>query len=213
MAYKYCCFVSYPHGQNDVLVPLIEKFVEALEKEIGAQIRNEIWLDRKLLKGGQILDAKVGSALCKSACMLMFYTPLYFDLEHLYCAQELQAMMDLETKRLQSLQEKDNSLIIPIILRGEQKFPLNKNKLYYKFTDIDFNNPVEQIPTKYAKEIRLIAEYIIERFDELAQVVDAPLDDCNTYSLPSEDEAKAFVESVTKKKMTSVEVPFVGRTN
>src|SRR5215813_7841987 len=120
MPYDYCCFVSYPHGQKDVLVPLVSKIVEALQKEIGSQLRQEIWLDRNFLQGGNRLDPAIGSNLCKSACMIFVYTPLYFDSEHIYCAQEFKAMQDLEQQRLESLKAKENGLIIPIILRGEK---------------------------------------------------------------------------------------------
>src|SRR5688572_26629049 len=115
MPYEYCCFISYPHGQNNVLVPLIKKIVEALEKEIGTQIRQEVWLDSKFLQGGHIIQDEIGARLCKSACMILFYTPLYFDSEHLYCARELKAMQYLEERRLKLLKEKGNGLIIPVI--------------------------------------------------------------------------------------------------
>ena len=211
MPYEYCCFVSYPHGQNNVLVPLVQKIVEALEKEIGAQIRKRVWLDSNFLQGGNIINSEIGSKLCKSACMILFYTPLYFDREHLYCAQELKAMQDLEEQRLKLLKEKGNGLIIPIILRGEKKYPLSTRYKYYKFTDIEMNDPIEQIPLKYAKEIRSIAEYIIERYEELDAVAHLLPSNCNEYSLPSEDDAQRFVENVLMKKIKDVEVSFVGR--
>jgi hypothetical protein len=211
MAYEYCCFISYPHGQNNVLVPLVQKIVEALEKEIGAQTDKRVWLDSNFLQGGQILDNEIGAKLCKSACMILFYTPLYFDTEHIYCARELKAMQDLEEQRLKLLKEKGDGLIIPIIFRGEKKYPLGTRWKYYKFTDIEMNDPVEQIPFRYAKEIRSIAEYIIERFNDLKAVAHLNEHDCNQYSLPTAEDARKFVENVLNKKITDVEVSFVGR--
>lgn len=213
MPYEYCCFVSYPHGQNNVLVPLVQKIVEALKKEIGAQIRKEIWLDADFLQAGQLLDDEIGSKLCKSACMILFYTPLYFDTEHIYCARELKAMQLLEEQRLKLLKEKTNGLIIPIILRGEKKYPLGKRWKYYSFTDIEMNDPIEQIPIKYAREIRSIAEYIIDRCAELDEVLASNPYDCSQYFLPSAEEAKEFVETVLKKKILDVQVSFVGRVS
>ncbi len=132
MAYDYCCFVSYPRGQNNEMVPLVEDFVAGLEKEIKLQIRKDVWIDYKFLKGGTRLDQEIGPTICKSACMLLIYTPLYFDTEHTYCARELTAMQQLEEKRLSLLRDKGKGLIIPVIIRGEKRFPkaLSENRLY-----------------------------------------------------------------------------------
>jgi hypothetical protein len=214
MSLEYCCFISYPHGQDNVLVPFVEDFLEGLEKEIYAQTRKKVWIDYKFLKGGYRLDEEIGPDLCKSACMILLYTPLYFDTEHTYCARELKAMQDLEEQRLQLLKDKGKGLIIPIILRGEKRFPtaLSEKRLYYKFTDIEFNNPTERIRVKYSKELREIAEYIIDRCELLEEVASKFPTDCENYCLPSPHEAKKFVETVLGKKITDVAVPFVVRT-
>jgi len=122
MAFEYCCFISYPHGQENVLVPIVDDFVQGLKKELGAQDRRPLWFDQ-VLTGGRQVDEAIDAGLCKSACMIMLYTPLYFDTEHTYCAQELKAMQDLEEERLKFLNDKSAGLIIPVILRGEKRFP------------------------------------------------------------------------------------------
>jgi hypothetical protein len=214
MAFEYCCFVSYPHGQDDVLVPFVDDFVKGLETEIKAQTRKKVWIDYKFMTGGYRLDQEIGPDLCKSACMVMLYTPLYFDEEHTYCARELKAMQELEERRLLPLKDKGKGLIVPIILRGPKKFPkvLSDKGLYYDFTDIELNDPTEKIRVRYAKEIREIAEYIIDRCDCLDEVADSLPVDCDKYCLPSVGDAKLFVETVLGKKITSVAVPFVVRT-
>lgn len=214
MAYEYCCFISYPHGQDDVLVPFVKELVNGLETEIYAQTRKKIWIDYDYLKGGSRLDEEVGPDICKSACMILIYTPLYFDTEHTYCARELKAMQDLEEQRLQLLKDKGKGLIIPVILRGANRFPvaLSEKRLFYKFTDIEFNNPADMIRVKYAKEIREIAEYIIDRCLSLDDVADKMAHDCEKYCLPSHDDAKKFVETVLGKRITDIAVPFVVRT-
>jgi hypothetical protein len=213
MAYEYCCFVSYPHGQNNVLVPLVQKIVEALKNEVGAQLKKGVWLDHEHLQGGQLLDSEIAYGLCKSACMIMIYTPLYFDSEHVYCARELKAMQELEERRLAPLANKNNRLIIPIILRGEKKYPLQGKWVYHSFTDIEMNDPIEQIPIRYAKKIREIAEYIVDRCQELDASLHAVKHDCEQYSLPTIEDTKLFVESIIGKKMQLNDVPFVGRSN
>jgi hypothetical protein len=213
MAYEYCCFISYPHGQDDVLVPFVDDFVKGLEIEIGALTRKKVWIDKKFLKGGFRLDEEIGPDLCKSACMILLYTPLYFDAEHNYCARELKAMQDLEERRLATVKDKGKGLIIPVVLRGEKRFPatLSNQRLYYKFTDIEFNNPLDIIRVKYATEIREIAEYIVDRCEQLDEMAGKDPHDCEAYCLPSPDDARKFVENVLGKKIADVVVPFVVR--
>jgi hypothetical protein len=215
MSFEFCCFISYPHGQSNVLVPFISDFVDGLEKEVYAQTSKKVFVDQKYLQGGDWLDEEIGPSICRSACMILFYTPLYFDTDHIYCARELKAMQDLEEKRLNLLKDKGKGLIIPIILRGEKKFPeqLSKKRLYYNFTAIEFNNPTDIIRVKYSKEIKEIAEYIIDRCDQLEQVSGGLSHNCETFRLPNSDEAKEFVETVLGKKIVDVPVPFVIRSD
>jgi len=214
MAFDYCCFVSYPHGQGDVLVPFVNDFVDGLKTEIGAQTRKKVWIDYEFIKGGYRLDEEIGPDLCRSACMILLYTPLYFDTEHTYCARELKAMQELEEQRLQLLKDKGKGLIVPVILRGQKRFPkaLSEKRMCYEFTGIEFNNPEEKIRVKYAKQIREIAEYIVERCELLDEIAGSLPADCEKFCLPSPTDAKAFVEMVLKKAITEVAVQFVVRT-
>jgi len=214
MAFEYCCFISYPHGQQDVLVPFVQDLVDGLKTEIHAQSRKKIWIDYDFLEGGDRLDATVGRDLCKSACMILIYTPLYFDREHTYCARELQGMQKLEERRLALLNDPGEGLIIPIVLRGEKRFPeaLKKKRIFYRFTDIEFNNPEDIIRHKYSAQIKEIAEYIIDRCETLDEVADKLLSDCHGFNLPTEEDAKMFVETVLQRKIADVAVPFPVRT-
>jgi len=211
MAFEYCCFISYPHGQENALVPIVTDFVEGLKNEIGAQDRRPLWFD-KILTGGRRLDAAISAGLCKSACMIMLYTPLYFDAEHAYCARELKAMQDLEEERMKFLSDKTYSLIIPVILRGEKKFPeVMKQRRYYDFTDHLFNSRSVKIRQKYAADIKTIAGYILDRCDALDAVGNSLQHDCEKYCLPSLEVARAFVEDVLGKTIVKIADSFPGR--
>jgi hypothetical protein len=214
MPYEYCCFISYPHGQDNVLVPFVKELVKSLETEIYAQIRKKVWIDYHYLKGGSRLDHEIGPDICKSACMILLYTPLYFDSEHTYCARELKAMQDLEEQRLSHLADKGKGLIIPVILRGPSRFPatLREKRLYYDFNSIQFSDPKSKIRGKVAKEIREIAEYIIDRCLQLDAVADKMPHDCDNFLLPTHEEAKRFVQTVLGQDISDVAVPFVIRT-
>ena len=209
MSYEFCCFVSYPHGQDDVLVPFVNDFVIGLETEIKTQTYKKVWSD-KFLKGGHRVDEEIGPDLCKSACMILFYTPLYFDTEHTYCARELKAMQDLETERLRTLQDKGKGLIIPVILRGVKRFPLSlkETRKYWDFSRKLLNKPEDKIQEMYALEISEIAEYILDQCDLLEQDAKHLPHDCEAYRLPSAQDAKTFVETVLGRKIVEVPMEF-----
>lgn len=211
MAFEFCCFISYPHGQDEVLVPFVKAFVEGLKREIGAMDRRPLWFDQ-VLTGGRRIDEAIGAGLCKSACMVMLYTPLYFDEEHVYCARELKAMQDLEEERFKTLQDKSFGLIIPIILRGPKKFPeaMKKGK-FYDFTKFLFNSPSDKIRETYAEQIAEIATYIVERCDALEAAERDPTHNCDMYPLPSIEAAREFVEKVLGKTIVEVADIFPGR--
>src|SRR6476660_8946664 len=205
MPFEYCCFISYPHGQQDVLVPIVKDFVEGLEKEIGSLTRHPVWFDKGRLRGGNLIDPAISAGICKSICMIMIYTPLYFDTEHTYCAQELKAMQDLEEERKKHLTDSSKGLIIPVILRGEKKFPeAMKKRKFYDFTNYLFNGSSKKLRQAYAAQIREIANDIIDCCDSLENASGPLSHDCEKYGLPSSDDAKQFVESVLKKEIKEV---------
>lgn len=213
MAFEFCCFISYPHGQKDYLKPYIKNFVKGLENEVYAQTKKKIFVDYDCLEGGNWLDEKIGPSICKSVCMIFLYTPLYFDTEHTYCARELKAMELIEKQRMDLLKDKSNGLIIPIILRGPKRFPeaIKKRRIYYDFNDIEYNDPNVTISTKFPKEIKKIAEYIIDRCYDL-KAIENHQHNCDAYPMPSEQEAIEFVETVLGEKIVDAPVNFVNRT-
>jgi hypothetical protein len=142
--------------------------------------------------------------------MILFYTPLYFDTEHTYCARELKAMQDLEERRLQTLKDKGKGLIIPVILRGVKRFPpsLKETRKYWDFTKKLLNKPDDKIQEMYAQEISEIAEYILDQCDLLEQDTKQLPHDCEAYRLPSSEDAKTFVETVLGKRIVEVPMEF-----
>lgn len=212
MSFEFCCFVSYPHGQDNVLVPFVDDFVSGLSKEIYAQTRKKIWIDYKFLTGGVRVNEKIGQGICKSACMIVFYTPLYFDAEHTYCAQEFRAMELLEEERLLHLGDRGHGLIITVILRGAKRFPkvLGQKRKFYRFDDIELNDPEDKIQVRYAAELKEIAEYIIERNESLDEVMQHLKRDCDEFCLPGEEEVREYIRTVLRKDVAAPADPFPG---
>jgi TIR domain-containing protein len=200
MPLEYCCFISYPHGQQNVLKPLMTEFLEGLRSEVYAQTKKKLWIDFECLQGGDRWSDKLASELCKSVCMIVVYTPLYFDPENAFCGREYKAMEMLEEKRLKLLparSDRNHGLIIPIVLRGEKRLPsVIKSHQYYSFNDIELADPQVKIRQKYSAEIRKIADYIIDRCYEFEGLQDDPCKECDEYVLPSETETKAYLQTI-----------------
>ncbi len=119
-------------------------------------------------------------------------------------------------KKLEDKIERDLGLIIPVILRGPDKFPsaIKAKRQHYQFDEIDLADPEVKIRSRYASQIRMIAKYIIncyEKLDELSDHMNVDLcSSCNEFILPSDDDVKDYVEGILGKKMRRIPVPFPG---
>jgi TIR domain-containing protein len=199
MPIEYCCFISYPHGQGNVLQPLMKEFLDGLRAEVSAQTRKRIWIDFECLQGGDRWNDQLATDLCRSICMIVVYTPLYFDSDNAFCAREYSAMELLEEKRLRLLASanRTHGLIIPIVLRGEKRLPaVIRSHQYYRFDDLDLADPQVKIRQRYSREIKEIAEYIIDRCYEFDSAGSDPCVECDNFTLPTHDETKAYIEKV-----------------
>jgi len=94
--------------------------VNALKAELGSRVNEAVSFDEDRLKPGYSLNNSLSQYLYQSACMVVFFTPHYFNLEKLYCAREFFAMLDLERQRLGLLPaaNRNHGLIIPVAYRG-----------------------------------------------------------------------------------------------
>ena len=78
---------------------MIEDFFFTLSAELEFLVDKPPYLDRDRLKGGEFYNEALASNLCKSACLVVLYTPVYFSLDHMYCAREYRAMEQIELAR------------------------------------------------------------------------------------------------------------------
>jgi hypothetical protein len=216
MPLDFSCFVSFASAQEKVLEPLVSDLVRGLKQEIYVLTRKEVWIDSERLEGGQRFNERLATDLCKSVCMVVLYTPLYFDIEHTYCAREYRAMEILEERRFTSFNgklDKSNGLILPIIVRGEKTFPraIRDERQCYFFDDILLADPEVKLRSRYADQIRQMSEYIFERcnsFDGLPEDVCA---DCDEFVLPSDVEAREYLVKLLGKSIPRNTARFPGR--
>src|SRR5262245_13808013 len=104
MAINYACFISYRHGQSQLSERIISDLATALSNELSLYTSKKVYVDRERLKGGDFYNEHLARALCESACMIMVFTPTYFDEQSTFCAREFKAMEFLEAKRSQLIE-------------------------------------------------------------------------------------------------------------
>jgi hypothetical protein len=192
MGFKHVCFVSYCHGQHDLMKSFIEQLSQALrnycEWFIDMDYDNGLYIDKERLKPGYRYNEVLAQAICESLCMIVVYTPNYEH--HPYCLREFTAMERIEEKRKALLGPKGNGkgFMIPIILAGEKDLPPKiKDSIHYgnfsKFTlaTTEISRNPDFIP-----DIQRICQAIYELY-QLYQTLDKDID-CTSFQIPGEHE-------------------------
>lgn len=134
MQLKYPCFISYCHGQFDLMKGFICQLTENLNSCIEPYFDEHVYYDKERLKPGYIYNAELAKAICQSVCMIVVYVPKYE--RHPYCLKEYKAMEIIEEKRLELIECTDptRGMIIPIILRGNVPSKIKNYRYYCDFT-------------------------------------------------------------------------------
>lgn len=124
MPFKHACFVSYPHCDpaSDVLPPFIDALTVRLRSELDAYIGtgHTVYWDKANLHPGSRFNDALAQAMCESACWIIVFVPIYG--EHSYCRREYLAMLELDSRRRDTLGSRlprDLGMIFPIVLRGK----------------------------------------------------------------------------------------------
>lgn len=208
MPLKYACFISYRHGTG-FAERIVNELHDALRDQLQLRVTTPgdiIAIDRDRLKGGMFYNPALASALCESACMVVVFTPTYFDPKNTYCAREYKAMELLECERLKSVGKEDdrfNGLIIPIVFCGWKRLPkeIKNRRQSYRFDKFrTYNKHLGKI-SLYSEQIIEIAEYIADRYDQLNHLGSDPCASCDTFALPDEVEIRPWLETIVSPPM------------
>jgi hypothetical protein len=214
MAFKYACFISYRHGQRATAEVLVDDLYRILAGELSLWLNEDVFLDRERLRGGDFYNEALSNALCQSVCMIVLFTPIYFDSEYSYCAREYLAMEMLERKRLSllgNLPVSEHGLIIPVVCRGKELLPeaIKQRRHFFDFEKYYLGNKKLPHRGKYLYEVQEIARYIRARYEELTALADDPTINCTAFRLPDEAEVRTWVESMRGARARYA--PFPGR--
>jgi len=201
MPIKYSCFISY----RSLSVDVARDLHVSLDSELRLWTHLPIYRDETRLHGGDFFNRELALALCESACMVMIYTPTYFDRDKTYCAREYKAMEILETKRLEQLGYERNyqhGLIIPIVYRGIDFFPayVSGVRNYYKFDTFHICSKAYLRNNQYQDSIKAIAKYILERCNELNALDVDPCEICGSFEIPPAEEIHGWLSPLLPPK-------------
>jgi len=135
------CFISYRHTNDAQAHTFVQAFVVQLKKQLSWLLPGiPVFFDEDGLKVGDQFNNELALQLCQSACMVMFFSPLHFDMHHPYCALEYQAMLRLEKQRLGKAIDdlRNKGLILPVVFRGLSYLPteISNARQYENFDHI-----------------------------------------------------------------------------
>lgn len=181
--------MSYRDYQTEINSVLIKNLHAAVSDELAFYLKAPVFLDEERMGPGYLFNEGIATALCQSLCMILVFTPSYFDLEKTYCAREYKAMVNLEENRFAAITDTDlkrKGLIFPVVIRGYEDLPpeIKDKRLAMNFENITLGEPEIRRHPAYAAKIRDIAKHIAALYTAFANL---PGDsaDCNNYSLPA----------------------------
>jgi hypothetical protein len=196
MAVQHPCFISYRHLGGELAERTILHLEKALSNELQLLTGRSAYIDHARLRPGYKFDEKLATNLCQSACMVLVYSPPYFDRDHTYCAREFRAMQRLEKERLARMPgASGHGLILPIVVRGEEYLP-EEIRAHIQYDDLsEFFLASSNLSrnVKFNTRIKTIAAYIADmwrRVDALDGI------DCTDFRLPLESDLDPWLAGV-----------------
>ena len=192
MAFRYACFISYCHGQQDLMKGFIDQLKRGLKAELEPLLDEEVYIDEERLKPGYNYNEALATAICESVCMVVVYSPRYE--RHDYCRREFAGMENLEQTRKQMLDRRSTpgGSIIPVIFRGKvDDLPpqITASRHYADFSQFSLATTDMSRHPEYAAEIRKIAEAIYEYYQAFEDARTNPCTVCAAFKLPPADAA------------------------
>ncbi len=194
MDFRHACFISYCHGQGELLTRFMDQLVRALKAYLEPYFDDCVYLDKERLKPGYRYNEALAKAICESVCMVVVFMPKYG--RHTYCLREFQAMEDLQRLRLRMLRDKTKGLIIPILLRGRlEDLPdcIRRHSHFCDFSKFTTASPDISKNPEYVQKIDMIAEYVYEIYTEFEKTGEDFCTKCAGFKLPAADSVQPWV--------------------
>ena len=192
-SFRYSCFISYSHGEEDLVRGFVEQFKAALKGELEPLVDRPLFIDEGL-RAGDLWERELAIALCESVCMVVIYSPVYE--RRPYCGREFEAMVQLEQRRRQLLpiNSPPLGLIIPVVLRGFKQLPprIAQQRQALDFSHFTLADEQMKRNPGFAPRIREVAERIQAHFLTLEALEAQACEDCGQFSLPPADQVQPW---------------------
>lgn len=201
------CFISYRHTNDPDAHLFVKAFVRQLKRQLSWLLPNApIFFDEDGLKIGDQYNEELAFQLCRSASMVMFFSPLHFDIQYPYCALEYQAMLHLEKKRLgcAGAELRNKGLIFPVIFRGLDCLPkeISSVRNYENFDHIIVESDFEQRDCQ--QKLKEIANQIFTRYLALQNAGVFNGNDCSQFRLPERADILTWLAEVSQMRSFSM---------
>jgi hypothetical protein len=205
MPFKYSCFLSYRASSQ----PAVHKLYAAFSEELAAQSALlmpdlDVYIDRDRISGGDFFADRLAHALCHSVCMIVLFSPYYFDRGHTYCAREYAGMLALEEgrrARCSRLVSNGYGLIIPVLIRGSLPHPLERERHSYSLADELL--AARDLQRRASRSVlNRIAHDAYLRYEALRCDGVDPADTCSDFTLPTEGDVAALVDEMSAEPET-----------
>ncbi len=201
------CFVSYRHTDDPDAHAFVKAFVRQLRKQLKWWLpKSPIFFDEEGLKVGDRFNEELAFQLCRSACMVMFFSPLHFDVLHPYCALEYQAMLRLEGQRLGAAVAdlRNKGLIFPVVFRGLNCLPseIIVSRGYENFDHIVVESDFEKRDCQ--KRLKEIAEQIFLRYKALSNAGVFDTTNCHQFRFHNRVEIEGWLMQVSQIRSFSM---------
>jgi hypothetical protein len=204
--FKHACFLSYRHSPNSER--LYQTFYEELGTQSGLYLpKLPVYFDEARIRGGDIIPEQLAAALCHSVCMVMLFSPSYFDPDFAWCAREYAAMRRLEELRLERCDAlSGRSLIIPVVIRGSLPDPIKRGVRGTRCYSLakDFLAPQSLRRTRVRQTLAELSQDIYRRHEALRSSGVDHSRDCRDFPFPSQEEVQELVSEMATPPTTSL---------
>lgn len=191
MPLQYSCFISYCHGEGELMRRFIEDLTTALKSYLEPFFDEKIYIDEERLEPGYFYNETLATALCQSVCMIVVYVPKYE--RHSYCLREFEAMERIELRRKQVTKlGRDKGMIIPIILRGSPPEKIRSRRQMIDFSKYTTVSPKISRNKAYVEKIDKAAKSIYALFQELKSGGQDVCSNCDEFALPTEQDVQPW---------------------
>ncbi len=184
MSFEHACFISYRHRRGKDYKKNILKLYELLEGEIELLIDYQypVYFDEDRTTTGQFLNRELAEKLCKTVSLVVFWIPVYFSKNSLYCSREFHFMEEQEKIRQKLLNNINRAYIHIIALTSPSEMPKKlvkeDERLYADFEPFLKQKNWHNKP-EVRQKIKNIADYIYARHKELNDLGDQPFKSCS----------------------------------